>query len=226
MCELIVKELELSLTDPITKLSSELYACVLDLFPNIKTKTNNWISIRIIDDKDLDLIYESDTLKEKIKQGKIPIGNNSFGKIISDKLIYKSGLDKEIKLVQDFLKSGLDADLIETTEAKYLVEIHIANSSSPDQMIESTFSPHQDDYGGIDCKVYTGICYLTNTCEIGGDIAFFDSEGFETLKKIVSTKPSSDNMSKFIGFYGDITHCPTKAANGIRIAVSYQLERN
>lgn len=197
-----IAELELDETDPIAVLSKLIATHVEQL-----TKTNEpntWSSVQIVSDSYLESTYGSETLKSRYRERCL----------ITNRLIYYPGLDEQINVIKSVLEDKLG---FATSTSKHLVELHIANSS--DHQVEPSFQIHQDDFGGIDSKVCTGIFYLTNTCESGGELAFYEGCCGKMTKQI---KPIAN---KFVAFKGDQAHCAMGIFNGTRIAVSYQLER-
>jgi hypothetical protein len=195
-------ELEVSDTDPVALLSNSIATHVEKLLGNKYIIPNTWNSIEIVSDSYLDSSYESETLKSKYKEKSL----------IHNQLVYYAGLDESINYIKTILEEKLGYSL---STSKYLVELHIANST--DYKVKPPFEIHEDDFGGIDCKVCTGIFYITNTCE-GGDLNFYDIH--DNITKQIKTQ-----ANKFVAFKGDEIHSATGIFNGTRIAVSYQLER-
>ncbi len=201
-----IAELELFENDPISMLSNSIVRYVEKLLESKLQvyKPNSWITIQIVSDSYLDSTYECDAIKFRYKEKCL----------IHNQMVYYPGLDEQINAVKSVLEEKLG---YQTSTSKYLVELHIANST--DHQVEPSFQIHQDDFGGIDSKVCTGIFYLTNTCESGGELAFYEGCCGKMTKQI---KPIAN---KFVAFKGDQAHCAMGIFNGTRIAVSYQLER-
>ncbi len=201
-----MQELNLSSQDPIAILSNSIASNVEKLLDSKYINPNTWTSIQIVSDSYLDATYESDTLKSKYKERGL----------INNRMIYYPDLDEQINTIKAVLEEKLGYT---TSTSKYLVELHIANSLDSQTKVESPFEIHQDDFGGIGCKVCTGIFYLTNTCESGGELNFYEGSCGKLTTQIKTT------ANKFVVFKGDQTHCATGISNGTRIALSYQLER-
>jgi len=201
-----MQELNLYDTDPIAVLSNSIATHVEKLLGSKYINPNTWTSIQIISDSYLDLTYESETLKSKYKERGL----------INNRLVYYPGLDEQIKVIKAMLEEKLG---YKTSTSKYLIELHIANSTDSQTTVESPFEIHQDDYGGINCKVCTGIFYLTNTCEQGGELNFYEGSCGKLTTQIKTT------ANKFVVFKGDQSHAAMGIYNGTRIAISYQLER-
>ena len=200
-----MQELNLSNTNPIAILSNSIASHVEKLLGSKYIKPNTWANIQIVSDLYLDSTYESEILKTKYKEKHL----------INNKLVYYPGLDEHINIIKSVLEEKLG---YETSTSKYLVELHVANSI--DCQVDPPFEIHEDDFGGINCKVCTGIFYLTNTSEQGGDLNFYESY---TSGKLI--KQIKITANKFVAFKGNQTHCATGITKGTRIALSYQLER-
>jgi hypothetical protein len=197
-------ELELSESNPVAVLSNLIAAHVEKLLETNFIKLNTWSNIQIVSDSYLTSTYDFETLKSKYKKNGL----------IHNQLVYYPGLEQELGHIKAVLEEKLGYT---TSTSNYLVELHIANSTDDLITIVPPFEIHKDDFGGINCKVCTGIFYITNTCESGGDLNFY--EGGKLTSQIKTA------ANKFVVFKGDQTHCATGISNGTRIAVSYQLER-
>jgi hypothetical protein len=97
-------------------LSNSIATYVEKLLGNNFIKPNTWVSTQIISDSYLDLTYESKRLKSKYKQTCL----------IHNRLVYYPDLDLLLTPIKSVLEEKLGC---KTSISKYLVELHIANST-------------------------------------------------------------------------------------------------
>lgn len=135
--------------------------------------------------------------------------------------IFCDHIDNDINIITKLMfDNGFNVIMSPTCDEK-LIELHVAKSEN--NIVKSPFEIHTDDYGGVDYKVCTLICYLENTSE-GGELAFYDDIAKKELLKI---ETSSKSLSKkIIIFNGNINHMALPILNGQRIAVSIQIKRH
>lgn len=186
------------------------------------------------------LVLYCKSLYEKIHE-KIPNKNNIYHVIhpskIEDYKNYKYIIDESIseyvKLVKLILISNnFKCDI---SDNEYIIEMH--NGSTNENNVISPFGIHQDDYGGIDCRVNTFIIYFDVKCD-GGEIAFYEEDDYNskpyTLEgvyaskrcyKIINTNKPSDKTCKILMFEGELYHRVLKFSNGHRNLLSFQVKK-
>jgi hypothetical protein len=194
----MIKELELSVNDPIVQFANEIAYTV----PNIKE--NGWHK------KFVCLSTNEDYIKSFSSNR-----NNEF--IANDKLF-----DIIQNVINIMSNNGFNHNLANINLNKVNVELHYANSNDGNYIYPWS-APHQDN--DIGTRVNTFICYFDTSCE-GGELAIYDSDEKTILSKI-DTLPASTGSQiinkKIIIFSGDIVHNPLKIINGHRYAISFHI---
>lgn len=102
------------------------------------------------------------------------------------------------------------------------VEFHYATTDGK-EIAESEFSIHKDNYGGIQHKVHTLLCYFGEY--EGGELGIYkNDESLELIKKI-NTSNKDLNTRKIILLNGCVAHMPLPLYKGTRCAISFQIKQ-
>ena len=170
------------------------------------------------------------SLYEKIIPEKISEKTNNIFHIIHSSKIedykdYKYIIDDSISNYVQVVKSILISNNFkcDILDNEYIIEMHVGSTN--ENNIISPFGIHQDDYGGIDCKVNTFIVYFDVNCD-GGEIAFYKEDNYNIKPyKIINTNNPSDKTCKILMFEGELYHRVLKFSNGHRKLLSFQVKK-
>jgi hypothetical protein len=137
------------------------------------------------------------------------------------KYITDDSISEYVTIVKSMLiRNNFKCDI---SDNEYIIEMH--NGSTNENNIISPFGIHQDDYGGIDCRVNTFIIYFDVKCD-GGEIAFYQEDDYNSKPyKIINTNNPNEEICKILMFEGELYHRVLKFSNGHRNLLSFQIKK-
>jgi hypothetical protein len=149
--------------------------------------------------------------------------------LIDNKNIYLNDTKKALELV----KQIMDENAFKTTDEKLndsvfgdddpeinvLIELYY--SKCENEKVNNAFDYHEDDYGGINCKVNTCLIYFDVNCD-GGELIFHGENPYEIQRINVN---SSLETVKMVICKGDITYQDLDYKNGHKHLLSFQIKR-